>query len=186
MIIASGLRGFSQTISHGRQSVMGMPQPPGVNRATELHAPVRNRGPAWCRGCQGGRVMLTVVSGQAMLGVAEDVQQRVRSFLFSSLRGANASRYHQALAMFDHELKMRCATLWDLSDEMLDYALADHLLDLHEAAGDSSGLGHAGTLVAAVAKAKPPAHLKVAWRVLGAWRMRVPPCQAPTVPHELA
>lgn len=88
--------------------------------------------------------------------------------------------------MFSHELKMRGATMWDLPDEMLDYALADHLLDLHEASGDASGHGHTGTLVAAVEKAKPRAHLKVAWRVLDAWRMRAPPRQAPTVPHELA
>lgn len=111
---------------------------------------------------------------------------RVGDFLLASLRGQNATKYLQALEMFQRELRGRGRELTEMTEEEVDYALADHLIDLHEAYNDASRLGHAGLLVAAVGKVLPRLRLKVSWKVLDAWRVRVPPRQAPTFPPELA
>lgn len=100
------------------------------------------------------------------------VRWRVGDFLLASLRGQNSARYLQAVEMFQRELRSRGRELAEVSEDEVDYALADHLLDLHETYNDTSGLGHAGLLVAAVSKVLPRPRLKVAWKVLDAWRVR--------------
>ena len=74
----------------------------------------------------------------------------------------------------------------DLSEEDLDYAIAEYIIDLYECSDGVDGIGAAGTLLACLARIRPRLRLKTAWRCLDVWRTRCPPKQAPTVPLELA
>ena len=73
-----------------------------------------------------------------------------------------------------------------LTEEELDYAVAEYVIDLYERSDGVEGIGAAGTLLACLARVRPRLRLKTAWRCIDVWRTRCPPKQAPTVPLELA
>ena len=112
---------------------------------------------------------------------------KVTSFLLSSLRGTGAVKYTDAIDSFKAELLARNIDFDDLTEEEIDWILAEKVVDLFED-GDSGahGLGQAATLISALQKVNPRHKYKVSWRALDVWRFRCPPQQAPAFPPELA
>ena len=135
-------------------------------------------------------MVLCFVLGAAAMPTAGavdgQVRERVAAFLVSALRGANSERYQQCVAAFRSDLASQGLDYWALGEEQLDYALADHVIDLYERHRDSTGLAEAGLLIAACSKVRPSHRYKTAWRVLDVWRVRCPAKQAPTFPPEVA
>ena len=112
---------------------------------------------------------------------------KVVSYLLSALRGDTPERYQAAIADFSIELRGRGFCLEEVEAEELDWLLAEKVVDLVEAADDSSvGLGRAGLLIAAVSKARPHAKFRVAWKALDVWRTKQPPQQAAAFTPEMA
>jgi hypothetical protein len=112
------------------------------------------------------------------------IQERVRLFLLSALRGSTAERYQDAVSDFSSR---RAIDLDLLTEEQIDFSLADEVVELWELGdGTMSGIGTASLLLAAVSKCYPRHSYKTAWRCLDVWRVRTPPVQAPAFPPELA
>lgn len=73
-----------------------------------------------------------------------------------------------------------------LSDEQLDWLLAEKVVDYYEDSLSSVGLAQASYMVAAFAKAFPRASFSCAFKALDVWRKRHPPAQAAAFPPALA
>ena len=119
-------------------------------------------------------------------GVRLAKHTRVADYLLSVLKGSTPERYRAAAEDFRTELLAQGLCLEALTEEELDYALADRLIDMNEEGEGTEQIGKAGMLVSAISKMRPRERYKVAWRVLDAWRVQRPPLQAPTFPQDLA
>jgi len=104
----------------------------------------------------------------------------------SALQPATTNRYAAALRDFSSELEEMGTGVYELTEEELDWFLAERVVDLFEESGGLEGLGAASTLLAAFAKANPRHHYRTAWKALDVWRTRRPPLQAPALPAVLA
>ena len=99
---------------------------------------------------------------------------------------ATQHRYEVALATFNSDLRARGLSMFDLSEDELDWVLADTVLRMYEATECVEGLARAAVLVAAVSKALPRTTLKCSLKMLDVWRRRHPPQQAGAFPAEVA
>ena len=80
---------------------------------------------------------------------------RMVDFLFSQLQGKGPERYSLVLDAFSNELKSRGQLLSDMSEEALDWGLAEYVLDLYEQHYTIENFSKAATTVAALSKANP-------------------------------
>ena len=103
---------------------------------------------------------------------------RIVSFLASSLTATTQQRYREALEDFNNDLSLRGLSVWTLSEESLDWLLADRVLDIYEEFHSEVGLSSAAILVAACPKAHPRHRYQTAFKALDVWRRRHPPAQA--------
>jgi hypothetical protein len=105
--------------------------------------------------------------------------------LISSLRGRGPLRYQEAINAFAISIGQTADGLATLPEEEVDWALADYVVGLYEKEGGLSGLGLAGTTVAAMSKTHPRHHYRTAWKCLDVWRVKRPPQQAPAIPRRM-
>ena len=104
---------------------------------------------------------------------------RVGAYMLAQLPATTRDRYERGLA----EQLGRSALQTDLPDEVLDWAVADYLLD-----GIEEGtflLSGAQALIAALRKRDPRLTLTVAAKLLQTWRRGHPPVQAVALPGEV-
>ena len=112
---------------------------------------------------------------------------KVITFLLSSLRGTGAEKYSEAIDSFKAELRARFIDFDELTEEEIDWLLAERVVDFFEdGETGAQGLGQAATLISALQKVNPRHKYKVSWKALDVWRTRCPPHQAPAFPPELA
>ena len=111
---------------------------------------------------------------------------RITTFLMSALQPATTDRYAAALRDLSNDMEELGTGVYELTEEELDWFLAERVVDLFEESGGLEGLGAASTLLAAFAKANPRHHYRTAWKALDVWRTRRPPLQAPALPAVLA
>ena len=115
-----------------------------------------------------------------------EARRQVDDFLLSALKGNTNKRYLIAASAFLDDLAAGGMTVSAMSEEDLDYALAEHIVECFHEFNGAEGIGHAGLLLAAMSKLKPRHKYRVAWRALDVWRQRAPPNQAPAFPQDLA
>jgi len=110
---------------------------------------------------------------------------RVSAFLLSSLKSAASQQYANQLELFSNEMQARGIQWRDLPEDVLDWTVADFIVERYEASLSSSGLAASAQLVAALVKSNPRVRLTVSWKCLDTWRAKHPPVQAPAIPKLL-
>ena len=158
--------------------------PPARSPLPLLHA-VRSRCvSSWLRSVwhglqRGRRARSRAMSISARLG-------KVSSFLVSALQPTTVDRYARCIDDFSSELEARGVRLGSVSEEELDWLLAEKVVDLFEEEGGAVGIGQASSLLSAFSKVFPRHRYRTAWKALEVWRTRRPPIQAPAIPLVLA
>ena len=80
----------------------------------------------------------------------------------SALKPVTTDRYAAALCDFSSDLEALGYGIHELTEEELDWFLAERVVDMFEESGGVDGLGTASTLLAAFAKANPRHHYRTA------------------------
>ena len=111
---------------------------------------------------------------------------RIITFLMSALKPVTIQRYAAAISDFSSDPEALGLGVGQLTEEELDWFLAERVVDLFEESGGVEGSGTASTLLALFAKANPRHRYRAAWKALDVWRTRWPPWQAPAMPAVLA
>jgi hypothetical protein len=120
-----------------------------------------------------GRFRAIVAVYTFMDGAHGQLPERVHSFLFSALHGTTADRYQASVDTFNSD---RGLDLSSMTEEDLDYALADEVVQMWEDGGVTCvGISLASVLLAAMSKTFPRYSLKTAWRCLDVWHARALP-----------
>ena len=107
---------------------------------------------------------------------------RVQDFLLGSVTAATKRKYLAALDALRLKCEEEDVSLEGMSEEQLDWFLADFILDGHL---EHHQRNQYGFMLSALAKLNPRCRLRVAWKVLDVWAVKEPPSQAPAVPPEL-
>jgi hypothetical protein len=107
-------------------------------------------------------------------------------FVYELLEKYYSRELFYEVTLFKSELQTRGLSLGSLTEERLDWILADYPVEWHDTQDSSSGLSGAAALVASLTKLKPRHKYSISWKVLDVWRTRHPPKQAPSMPRDLA
>ena len=103
-----------------------------------------------------------------------------------SLKAGIQEKYDQERASFSSDLKVRGLDIDTLPGDILDWVLAERILDLYEVSESTEGIGLGAILLAAMSRANLRHHYRTAWKALDVWRTRCPPVQAIAYPEDLA
>ena len=110
-------------------------------------------------------------------------REAVEGFLLGALKEASWEAYTDALRSFRIECEAQGITFAGQDEDVQDWILAEHVLDLREE--QPMQRQRAVVLVAALSKLNPGRRYRTARKVLDRWHGLLPPKQAPACPDKL-